>query len=185
MERPNIEDQMNEIIGSAPMEINIDITEHNPEPVRKEQTKPKETEKKTPKEPEAEPVKVKGKIVKRINRNTLQRMVDNKIDRLIREYETPAGGYLLIRASTGECIEIKGVITVGKETACDFVIDNNPTISRYHAQLELRGNRLIAKDTSLNGTYANGKKLIKNQETEIGEGNIIFSNEKFQIKKND
>ena len=70
--------------------------------------------------------------------------------------------------------------SIGKLTDNDIVIANDPTISRKHAELIFEDNEAFIRDLgSLNGTYVNGKRIIRkkklNQLDIIKIGNSILN----------
>lgn len=63
--------------------------------------------------------------------------------------------------------------TIGRED-CDLVIENDPRISRPHAQFLQRNNTILVEDLkSLNGTYLDKIKLPANAPTPLGQTRII------------
>ena len=63
------------------------------------------------------------------------------------------------------------VITIGRKTDNDIVIDNQ-AVSGYHARIKKEGNSLFIEDaSSLNGTYINGQKISKG---ELHNGDVVL-----------
>jgi pSer/pThr/pTyr-binding forkhead associated (FHA) protein len=63
------------------------------------------------------------------------------------------------------------VMTIGRKTDNDIVIDNQ-AVSGYHARIKKEGNSLFIEDTSsLNGTYINGQKISKG---ELHNGDVVL-----------
>ena len=59
-------------------------------------------------------------------------------------------------------------ILIGREKQCDYVIlDPRNRVSRRHAVLSRSGEHLYIQDMSTNGTYVNGKKILKFQKVRI------------------
>ena len=89
----------------------------------------------------------------------------------------------LYRNLTGETISInKPVFRLGKERQyVDYFIQNNPAVSRSHADIISRGNQYFVKDlNSKNHTYINGQTLPMLYEMEITDGDELkLGNEVF------
>lgn len=89
----------------------------------------------------------------------------------------------LKRLSTNEIINInKNVFRLGKdEKSVDFVIKNNPTISRSHVDIITKDNGYYVSDLrSKNKTYINNQVLPVEYEVQIHNGDILkMSNEEF------
>ena len=63
------------------------------------------------------------------------------------------------------------VITVGRKTDNDIVIDNQ-AVSGYHARIKKEGRSLFIEDAnSLNGTFINGQKISKG---ELHNGDVVL-----------
>jgi hypothetical protein len=73
------------------------------------------------------------------------------------------GEVLVLRMIKGMPIDARFAITrdmrVGRNTECDiFLVD--PSVSRNHATLELRGDQVVVRDSgSTNGTFVNGERV--------------------------
>lgn len=87
----------------------------------------------------------------------------------------------------GERIVItKSDFTIGKENksgiANDYII-KNPSVSRNHAIIKIKGGRYFIIDmTSLNGTFINGSRICGNAEIEIHNGDkIMFADEGYEF----
>ena len=59
-------------------------------------------------------------------------------------------------------------VVIGRADDCDIVLPD-PQISRRHASIEKIGNTYFVTDHSLNGTYLNGKKVLKKTELKSDE----------------
>lgn len=92
----------------------------------------------------------------------------------------------LLRLATEEKILInKLVFRLGRdESLVDYFITNNDSISRSHADIIVRGDRVYLTDNkSTNFTYVNNIKLKPKEETELFSGDLIkFSDEEFEIE---
>ena len=92
----------------------------------------------------------------------------------------------LIRLSTNEEIKIdKPVFRIGKEKQCvDYVVTNNATISRSHADIISRNGHYYVFDIqSKNKTYINNRVLPSEKEIEIVNDDILkLANEEFLFK---
>jgi pSer/pThr/pTyr-binding forkhead associated (FHA) protein len=65
----------------------------------------------------------------------------------------------------------RDVITIGKKTDNDIVIDNQ-AVSGYHARIKKEGRSLFIEDAnSLNGTFINGQKISKG---ELHNGDVVL-----------
>lgn len=92
----------------------------------------------------------------------------------------------LVRLSTNEIIVIdKPVFRIGKEKQCvDFVVTNNATISRSHADIISKNGRYYVFDIqSKNRTYINNRVLPSEKEIEISNDDVLkLANEEFLFK---
>ena len=91
----------------------------------------------------------------------------------------------LMRRSTGEKIVItQAIFKLGKDAArVDYVVDNNPTISRSHADLMRQKDGYYVKDKgSLNHTFVDGKKLEPEESVKLESGSLLqLSDEVFEF----
>lgn len=86
------------------------------------------------------------------------------------------------RIKTNEIIVLnKNEFLLGKGSQCDFIIYDNPTISRQHAKISfINGNYYLEDLNSLNHTKVNNVKI--DQITELENEDIFcLSNEEFQF----
>lgn len=92
----------------------------------------------------------------------------------------------LLRVSTEEYFDIdKQVFLIGKDRKqADFIVSGNDTVSRKHAQIISRDNKVFIKDCgSTNKTYVNGRAIEAGVEVEIFAGDKIrMSNEEFLVQ---
>lgn len=82
----------------------------------------------------------------------------------------------LLRVSTNTNIYIdKRVFRIGKEQSCvDYVVSDNPAISRSHADIITRGDHYFVYDhQSTNHTYIDDEELDAHIEIEIQEGSTL------------
>lgn len=95
----------------------------------------------------------------------------------------------LFRMANSEKILIEGVVFhIGKSrTSANYIVLNNPAISRMHAYIVQKGSSYYVVDNnSTNRTALNGKVLVPYAEAEIHHGDIIqLANENFQFIKAD
>ncbi len=95
----------------------------------------------------------------------------------------PVSRPYLIRERTNEKIPInKTSFRIGKKPDfCNYVVTDNKTVSRNHAEVITRGGRYFIMDLeSTNGTYVNGQKINPKTEVEIFPGTKIrLSSESF------
>ena len=80
------------------------------------------------------------------------------------------------------------VFRIGKScTAADLCVDDNPTVSRRHAEIRVRdGACFLVDQNSTNHTYVNGRELVPQTECLLTEGCVIrFADEEFiyQIRR--
>ena len=97
---------------------------------------------------------------------------------IIQDVQKTKKARLILRA--GKTYELKtGEITIGRKD-----INNNPDIdlvrydkeniiSRNHGIFFFKDGKVFFKDTSTNGTYVNGKRLLRNRKAELFNGNDI------------
>ena len=65
----------------------------------------------------------------------------------------------------------KEVVTLGRHSTCEVIV-LDPSISRRHAQISLKGTQFILRDLeSRNGTYLNNNPV--SQPVVIQEGDVI------------
>jgi len=92
----------------------------------------------------------------------------------------------LYRVKTGEVIIINKVFfRIGSERGdADYVVSDNNTVSRNHANIIIKGGSFFIEDlNSLNHTYINGKVILAREEMEIYNGDRIqLSNEEFEFQ---
>lgn len=92
----------------------------------------------------------------------------------------------LIRRSTGEEISVdKPVFRIGKEEgAVDYLIPDNPTVSRTHADIISRDGRYYLYDNnSTNRSYVNNIIVEPLKNVEIYDGTVIrLSDEEFEFR---
>jgi len=90
--------------------------------------------------------------------------------------------YLSMKLAPGEeRVECKSIVTIGRDAACDIVLDDKK-VSRNHAMLRQLGNGdyYLIDEGSSNGCYVNGKlitapTLLKdNDRLGIGETVLVF-----------
>ena len=88
--------------------------------------------------------------------------------------------FYLKRLKTGELIEIlKDEFIIGVSLECDYIIDENDTISRKHAKIYKKDTSIYLEDLdSTNHTYVNNKKLDGSVKLENGN-ELRLSNEIF------
>lgn len=82
----------------------------------------------------------------------------------------------LIRRSTGEKIVInRNIFKLGKDAAyVDYLVDNNPTISRSHADIIRKKDGFYVKDKgSLNHTFIDGRKLEPEKSVKLEPGSLL------------
>ena len=94
---------------------------------------------------------------------------------------------MLKREKTGEVISIsKSPFKIGRSnSADDYVITDNRSISRSHATLVIRNDVCYIMDNgSLNKTYINGSPLVPETECVLSNGdNVKLYNERFVYLK--
>ena len=101
--------------------------------------------------------------------------------------DEPING-LLIHRRTNQRIDInKPVFRIGKSEESDFAIEDNPQISRNHAEIRWRNGHFYIVDLfSTNKTFMNGVQIKTQKEVEILSGNIVsLGNEEFEFYNNE
>ncbi len=72
-------------------------------------------------------------------------------------------------------IDIKRIITIGRDTKNDIVIKDDPLVSRRHALIEKEGQKYYIMDKgSTNGTYLNNNPIPKCERVKIKYGDVIM-----------
>lgn len=95
----------------------------------------------------------------------------------------------LLCCRTGVCTQIvQPVFRIGKScTAADLCVDDNPAVSRRHAEIRVRdGACFLIDQNSTNHTYVNGEELAPQAERLLTDGCAVrFANEEFiyQIRR--
>jgi pSer/pThr/pTyr-binding forkhead associated (FHA) protein len=93
-------------------------------------------------------------------------------------------GQLILRSQavpSAPPIELSdGTMLLGRHSGCDIVL-LDPSISRYHAEFSVRGNRMTVRDlNSHNGTYLDGKRI---QAADVQAGQRLnFGEVSFQVR---
>ncbi|OPZ87635.1 MAG: FHA domain protein [Firmicutes bacterium ADurb.Bin419] len=92
----------------------------------------------------------------------------------------------LVRKKTDEKIVInKAFFKMGKEPDyVDYLCDNNPAVSRSHADIITRNNEYFIRDNnSTNGTFVNKVRIVGNQEVKIKHEDVItLADEVFEFR---
>ncbi|MCF0126256.1 MAG: FHA domain-containing protein [Clostridia bacterium] len=70
----------------------------------------------------------------------------------------------------------KTIVNIGANLRNDIVIDNNRTVSRYHASLKItpKGKSFIVDNGSKNGTIVNGNRIAPDRPVQIKRDDIIL-----------
>lgn len=110
-------------------------------------------------------------------------LLSDEEETMLLEPDVPIHYPTLCRVLTDETICInKPVFRLGKEKSySDYFISNNNAVSRSHADIITRGNRVFVLDlNSKNKTYINEQPIPVQQETEIFHGDRLrLANEEF------
>lgn len=79
---------------------------------------------------------------------------------------TPTVGQILVRGLPTERIVIDGVMTVGRDSACEVVL-NDKSVSRRHATLQPmpNGGCLVRDEHSQGGSFVNGRRFDEHEFT--------------------
>ena len=95
-------------------------------------------------------------------------------------------GLVIMRMRTEEEFLIdKDEFLMGKERVrVDYCITSNPAVSRTHAKMIRRGNKLYIVDlNATNGTYVNGERIPAGKEVPLEVGDRFrLADEEFQIR---
>ena len=80
------------------------------------------------------------------------------------------GGSLKLGEATASTVEFRGKeMTLGRDPACDHVLDY-PMISSRHAKLLHKDGRVLVEDLgSVNGTFVNGQRIAAQAEVKTGD----------------
>ncbi|MDR3309977.1 MAG: FHA domain-containing protein [Oscillospiraceae bacterium] len=100
------------------------------------------------------------------------------------ETERAATAPFIRLARTGAKMQLqKETVSVGKSRSADFPITDNPSVSRIHAKISVRGGQYSITDCgSTNGTKVNGVTLQPNAEYGLLPGaKIIVANEELDF----
>ena len=81
-----------------------------------------------------------------------------------------AGPVAVLRVGTRRILLDRGDLTVGRDPACDIVI-NDVSISRKHAVLSVKKDRVLVSDESKNGTRVRGNRV--RAATALASGDVI------------
>jgi pSer/pThr/pTyr-binding forkhead associated (FHA) protein len=93
-----------------------------------------------------------------IDYNEMMEQMPEAKDAVFVEFRTSKGGDQTVQLREGEN-------TVGRLSSADVMIDN-PSISRHHAVIVVRGDKVLVRDAgSRNGTFIDEQKV--EQETEV------------------
>lgn len=121
--------------------------------------------------------------------NPTERMTDNgeedEEDLPPTEQMADEYSYFLVRVSTGEEIPIEeDNFKIGRlKGSVDYLVNDNPKISKVHAVFSFNDGLYIKDNNSANGVKINGDKMEKGAESELYDGDEIgLSNEKFIVK---
>lgn len=90
----------------------------------------------------------------------------------------------LVSKDNGDKVAInKKTFTVGKNQSCNYIINNNKTISKVHVIFTIQNNKLFITDNnSTNKTYLNKQLLSPGLEYQVNNGDeIIMSNMVFTL----
>lgn len=88
------------------------------------------------------------------------------------------------RRKSGQIMDIcKKEFCIGKDTSSDFMITDNPAISRRHATItNYSGDYLLTDQNSKNHTYVNGVPVLSGSGTPLHSGDIIrLADEEFEF----
>lgn len=113
-------------------------------------------------------------------------LLDKSSTAILQTTDESVKGLYLIRTLTNEIIIIdKPVFKIGKsKEQCDFYCNDNNMLSRLHASIITKNNKLYLIDNfSTNHTYLNDNMLIPNVEYEIKDKDeVTLANETFIVK---
>lgn len=92
-------------------------------------------------------------------KEAVEESIDDEFGKTSKFHLANDGWYLqgLSESVKGRVFAVEGKVVIGRDPACGIAI-NDPEVSRQHAELEPRGNRVTLKDLgSTNGTRVNGQ----------------------------
>ena len=89
----------------------------------------------------------------------------------------------LKRQKTGEIFRIdKEHFVIGKSIKADYVIKDNPTVSRQHAAISCTGGEYLLEDLhSANHTYVDGEEILRPVRLQDGMKFTLSSDETFEF----
>lgn len=87
----------------------------------------------------------------------------------------PRRHFIMTRLRTGETFEIRGRhFVVGKSKHSSFQVFNTSTVSRSHAIFCVKdGICTVTDDSSRNGTFVNGVRLVPGEAVELEDGDTV------------
>ncbi|MGN0384158.1 MAG: FHA domain-containing protein [Eubacterium sp.] len=103
---------------------------------------------------------------------------------LTQDYNSNRKYPYVVRLATNEKVSIdRDVFTIGKSQTCNYVINNNNTVSRNHINIIYdNGLYYLVDMNSTNHTYINGQMVQPNMRILLEDGmTILLSNEEFRF----
>lgn len=93
--------------------------------------------------------------------------------------------WIFVSGATGKEFSVSGAIDVGRISSdMASLLNESDYTSRHHAVLETTDSQLFITDVSTNGTSINGRRITKNEKTELHDGDEVqFANVLFRVKK--
>lgn len=79
----------------------------------------------------------------------------------------------LLDNQNGQTIELLAQHIIGRHPSSANTVIVNPKVSRIHATISWDGEQWLVRDSSTNGTFINGKRLIHEQEQVLAVGDHI------------
>ena len=92
---------------------------------------------------------------------------------------------MLVRLSKGESYALGvGRHVLGRATDCSVPMPDSKSVSRRHAELEVRAGSCIIRDlSSTNGVFVDGRRLAAGAEANLTAGaRFVLGDEEFQLR---
>lgn len=79
----------------------------------------------------------------------------------------------LLNLRTGEKVNLLAQHVVGRHPGASNTVLVSPDASRVHATILWDGEDWLLQDSSTNGTFVNGKRVVKNEHTKVNRGDEV------------
>ncbi|MBD2329649.1 ATP-binding cassette domain-containing protein [Alkalinema sp. FACHB-956] len=122
----------------------------------------------------------------RLKNGTTLKVGQDPRNMILLSYCDPSASTQLKTLSPRSILLNSSVITIGRDSTCDLVLDA-PTISRIHATIEKRASGYVLCDKSVNGIFANSRRVESsiaiedNMTVNIGPFTLMVQNNQLRI----